>query len=348
MISTGSVERFLPGKVILVDTNEYYTGSGGLAEQMGCIQLAYGNGVRYRLPPENGDSWLIDIRPAAGLFFTDAYFTLLKPVVREYRLKQPGLWLWSLASGVVILTEQGGKARRLTPGINLIVNRGIAFEIAYESAAPIRWTSMLLFEDCLVRYFQDNFAEQPFSLAAAKRWKPFLYNTPDLVMVFEQLKYAVRTAFDNSLPMAYYQCKMGEILAFILRNRQNEGYWKDYVEKRRDPKHMTYQNRKYIWKAKAELDKNILNPPSLEQLAIIAGMSESRLRRYFQYWYGVSIAEYVRREKLKHALRLLWHDDLSIGNIAALVGYESASKFSLAFKKIYQVTPREVRRSFQI
>ena len=329
-------------------TNEYLTGSEGLAGQLGCRKFVYGNGLRYNLPPENGDSWLIEMHPAAGLFLNDAHFTLLEPVTRKYDIEQPGIWLWSLASGSITLIEKGQKARRLLPGMNLIINRSKPFEIVYEAADPIWWTSMMLFDDCFDRYFQAHPLEQPFASAALKSWKTALYNTPDVVMAFEQLKFSIRNAFDTILPLLYYECKMGEILAFILRNTLNEQYWKAYLERSRNQNHITYQNRKYIWKVKAELDKNILRPPSLEQLAFVAGMSESKLRRYFRQWYGVTIAEYVRRGKLEHALRLLWHDDLSISNIAAIAGYESASKFSLAFKKVYHVTPREVRRSFQL
>lgn len=71
----------------------------------------------------------------------------------------------------------------------------------------------------------------------------------------------------------------------------------------------------------------------MEALAAIAGMGATKLRQSFKLWYGMTIAEYIRQQKLKYALRLLSDDDRSISNIAALIGYESASKFAMAFKK---------------
>ncbi|MCS4471567.1 helix-turn-helix domain-containing protein [Clostridium botulinum] len=39
---------------------------------------------------------------------------------------------------------------------------------------------------------------------------------------------------------------------------------------------------------------------------------------------------------------------MSIHNIATTLGYESASKFSAAFKKIYGITPSAFRKSFNL
>jgi AraC-like DNA-binding protein len=330
-----------------VDTNEYLTGNAGLAGQLSCSTRDFGNGVLYGLPPQNGNSWLVDIHPAAGLFFTDAYFTLLESVVREYQMEQPGLWLWSVASGDITIVENGKKTRKLEAGIHVLVNQGKPFKIIYGTEQPMWYTSMLVFHDYLGRYLKAHPLESPFYLVEAVCWKPFQYNTPDVVMVLEQLKYAIRNG-DAPPPFMYYESKLGELLSLIVRNMQYQDLWKDYLKKNRNQKHLTYQNRKYIWKVKEELDKNILQPPSMEQLIVLAEMGATKLRQSFKLWYGITIAEYIRQEKLKHALRLLSVDDLSISNIAATIGYESASKFALAFKKVYHVTPSEVRKSFLI
>ncbi|SFM11971.1 helix-turn-helix transcriptional regulator [Pelosinus propionicus] len=319
-----------------MNTDEYLTGNAGLAGQLNCSKKDFGNGVIYWLPPQNGNSWLVDIHPAAGLFFTDVYFTLLEPLVREYQMEHPGLWLWSVTGGDLTIIENGKKAHKLKPGIHVLVNQGKPFKIIY-GTEPIRYTSVLVFDDCLTRYLK----------AEAACWKPFQYNTPDVVMVFEQLKYAIRNGIAPP-PFMYYESKLGELLSLIVRNMQYPHLWEDYLKKNRNQKHLTYQNRKYIWRVKEEIDKNILQPPSMEQLIALAEMGATKLRQSFKLWYGITIAEYIRQEKLKHALRLLSVDELSISNIAATVGYESASKFALAFKKVYHVTPSEVRKSFLI
>lgn len=325
-------------------TNEYMLGTGELAAQLNCKKADYGNGIEYKLPPENEDNWIIDIHPAPGLFVTNAYFTLLESVTREYDIPQMCIWLCSFDRGDVTIIEKGKKARRLQQGIHLVVNRGQSIKVIFASVEPIWYTSVLVFEDFIAAYLKDRSLEQPFSLTDAITWQSAHYNTPDLVMVFEQIKYAVRSA---TVPMLYYESKIGELLALIFRNTQHGWYWKNYLGKK-NQKNITYQDMKYIWLVKAELDKNILTPPTIQQLTNIAEMGSTKLRQCFKLLYKVTIADYIREGKMKHAMRLLSHDDMSIHNIATTVGYDSASKFTVAFKKVHGFVPSEFRKSFRL
>jgi len=51
---------------------------------------------------------------------------------------------------------------------------------------------------------------------------------------------------------------------------------------------------------------------------------------------------------MEQAIRFLSHDEMSIHNIGTTLGYESASKFSAAFKKVYGITPSAFRKSFNL
>lgn len=325
-------------------TNEYLLGNGELAEQLGCKKSEYGNSILYKLPPANGNSWIIDIHPAPGLFVTNAFFQLLEPVTRTYAITQTGLWLCSWDSGDATIIEIGKKARKLCQGIHLVVNRGQMIKVIFSAAEPIWYTSVLLFDDFLTGYLKGRPLEEGFTSAAATAWKNPQYNTPDLVMVFEQIKYAIR---DATVPMLYYEGKIGEILALIMRNIQHEAYYKTHFKKHR-PEHLTYQNLQYILRVKSALDKDILNPPTIEALTAIAEMGATKLRQCFKILYKMTIAQYVRQEQMNYALRLLSHDNMSICNIAGIVGYDSASQFTVAFKKVHGFAPSEIRKSFRI
>ncbi len=162
------------------------------------------------------------------------------------------------------------------------------------------------------------------------------------MMVFDQLKQSL---MNGCLPLIYYESKAIEILTLIQRNASYKYYWERHLQSERK-NHLTYQNRKFIWKVKDQIDKDILHPPKIEQLALLAEMSITKLNHYFKLWYKVTIADYIRREKMSYAMRLLWDDDKSIRNIASVIGYENASKFSIAFKKIHGFSPRHIRKSF--
>lgn len=325
-----------------MDQNIYRTGNRELAGQFGAQPEAFRSGTAYRLPAGHGDNWLVDIYPAPGLILTDTHFYLQEPVVREYAIAEPGLWLCSFNSGDMTIVETGKKARQLRPGIHLLVNRGQPFKIIYGAGTWQCYTGMWLFGDYITAQTAGGLAGQSFIPEDALAWQSPQYDTPELLLVFEQLKASVRNA---AAPLPYYEHKACEILLLILRNIQDEYWWKKHQKSERK-KHLTYHDRKFIIKVKEELDGNILAPPSAAELAVMVQMNLSKLQRCFKLWYGLSIAGYVREERMKYAMRLLWNDDLSIKNIAATVGYENAGKFTAAFKCVHGYSPQDIRKSF--
>jgi AraC-like DNA-binding protein len=330
-------------------TNEYFDGNAELAAQLGCTKDSgelsrCPKGITYVFPPENEDSWFIDIHPKPGLFVSDAYFMLYQPVARTYEIEQPGLFLCSVESGDVTLFERGKKARQMRQGIHLLVNQGKPFKVVFGNEKHIRYTGVWVFADFISKYLQDREWKESLTINDALTWPSHYYNTPELLLHFQQLRFAIR---GGVTPLMYFESKVIAILSLILCAVQTPKH-AEWFQKKERPKHVTYQNQQFIWKVKAELDKEILNPPPVKQLATIAGMGTTKLRILFKSCYGMSIADYVRREKMNYALRLLWHDEMSIQNISSLLGYARPSKFTEAFKKIHGLTPRQVRQSFNL
>ena len=83
---------------------------------------------------------------------------------------------------------------------------------------------------------------------------------------------------------------------------------------------------------------------SLEQLSHIACMSISKLKSTFKRMYGTSITEFIQARRMGQAEHLLAATDLTIGQVAQSVGYMSASRFSVLFKKSSGLLPLEFRK----
>jgi transcriptional regulator GlxA family with amidase domain len=79
------------------------------------------------------------------------------------------------------------------------------------------------------------------------------------------------------------------------------------------------------------------------QVCKAASLSERSLRRRFQGLIGMSWTEYRQRSRLIRAMTLLESRHRRIGNVAALVGFESASAFSSAFSLFVGESPRDYR-----
>lgn len=84
---------------------------------------------------------------------------------------------------------------------------------------------------------------------------------------------------------------------------------------------------------------------TIESLAHQFFMDSSTLKREFRQAYGLPIATYLKEYRIKKAMELLANTELSIGDIAAQVGYETQSKFTVAFKSMTQLSPSEYRHS---
>ena len=82
---------------------------------------------------------------------------------------------------------------------------------------------------------------------------------------------------------------------------------------------------------------------SLAHLAKEHHISVTQLQKLFRQVYGMPVYHYVREYRLEQAAVELSSSDRRVVEIALNAGYDSASKFSEAFKKRYHVTPSAFR-----
>lgn len=82
-------------------------------------------------------------------------------------------------------------------------------------------------------------------------------------------------------------------------------------------------------------------PPSLLQLAAIAGINEFKLKRGFKELFNHTVFGYLAEVRLEMARRALLQKQKNVTQIAFELGYASLQHFSAAFKKKFGVSPRE-------
>jgi len=82
---------------------------------------------------------------------------------------------------------------------------------------------------------------------------------------------------------------------------------------------------------------------SVEALASAAGLSRSQFSERFTAVLQMAPARYVATWRMNLARRWLTHERLSVGELAARLGYDSEAAFSRAFKRIIGVPPAELR-----
>lgn len=160
-----------------------------------------------------------------------------------------------------------------------------------------------------------------------------------------QTNQIILTKALEKVAMEILNCKMNAPAAdFFFKAKANE--WVSIVID-------TYLNRKK-YKIESDdnkaledvarfLDDHFAMNVNQETLEKISKMSGTKLKNFFKEKYGQSITEYTQRKRMNVAETLLLNTDLPIKEIAESVGYSSASKFSIYYKRYKGKLPSEVR-----
>jgi len=90
-----------------------------------------------------------------------------------------------------------------------------------------------------------------------------------------------------------------------------------------------------------KLDQRI----TIEELSREYLINPTTLKTAFKAVYGTSLAAHIKTHRMEQAARLLRETDKSIAEIAQAVGYDSQSRFTTAFKSVFQLLPKEYRKT---
>ena len=92
------------------------------------------------------------------------------------------------------------------------------------------------------------------------------------------------------------------------------------------------------------IEDHLTEKLTVEEIAGQVYLSPTFLQSVFKDNFGIPLAEYVRSQKLKRALELLYNTEKRISDIAYDCGFEHESSFIRSFKREFGMTPGEARR----
>ncbi len=92
------------------------------------------------------------------------------------------------------------------------------------------------------------------------------------------------------------------------------------------------------------MDREFATPLTLDRLAFAAGYSKYHFARAFTSVYGESPRSYLMRRRIERAKDLLRAANLTVTEVAALVGFESLGTFSARFKRLVGESPSAYAR----
>jgi AraC-like DNA-binding protein len=115
------------------------------------------------------------------------------------------------------------------------------------------------------------------------------------------------------------------------------------VSKKEGGTYINEKDLKKMQKMEAHLLQNWHLPnPSIKEAAELMYMSESKFKKLFKTVFGKSYYTYFLQIKLTHCMELLQSGKYSVAEVAYMAGYNSPSKFTEIFKRVYTIIPSSV------
>ena len=149
---------------------------------------------------------------------------------------------------------------------------------------------------------------------------------------------SIFSAFFNQpeeLKLSYQKIKTMELLLYLGKT--------ELTSSQRLSEYKTEQIR-IIREIHDQLTLHMEQRITIEELSRKYLINPTTLKTAFKSIYGTSIAAHIKEHRMEQAAKMLRESEMSIAEIAKAVGYDSQSKFSIAFKSFFNVLPREYRK----
>jgi transcriptional regulator GlxA family with amidase domain len=96
------------------------------------------------------------------------------------------------------------------------------------------------------------------------------------------------------------------------------------------------------------MEQHIDDELTIDNIADAVGLSRRQLERLFMIEAGTSPAQAYTKLRMKKAKSLVKHTNATFVDIANDVGFNNASHFSRAFRRLYGISPSKVRAAAKL
>ena len=188
-----------------------------------------------------------------------------------------------------------------------------------------------------VQHFHSLFSSDEiygFNIDNLKGGKPIIETkelSPTLQMIVQQI---YSNNLNNSLKSLYLKGKVYELLSLYFNvNQENSLANCPFMA-----------NEETVLKIKQIKDiiiENMADPPSLEELSKMVGLNIKKIKMGFKELYGLPVFTFLTNYKMETAKKILLEENQNVNEVSLQMGYSNSSHFIAAFKKKYNITPKQ-------
>jgi AraC-like DNA-binding protein len=251
-------------------------------------------------------------------------------------LRLDGLALTTMLRGKKVMHLPDRPAFDYLPGETVVVGEDELMEIDFPEACLCQPTQCLAVAiapdtirqtvDLLNERYPRAESHTPWALAGPEY--AHLTNTPELTGTLERLVAVSRTTDTAKDVLAGFTLQ--ELLVRLMQTQARGLIFHDYA------RHLTtHRFAAVVQYIKAHLAENL----SVDKLSALACMSKANFFRLFKREFGLTPVEYIVRERLAEAKRLLRQPLASVADVCLRAGFNNLSYFQALFKKHEGLTP---------
>ncbi len=260
-------------------------------------------------------------------------------------LRLGSLALTTMLRGKKVMHLPGRPAFDYLPGESVVVGEDELMEIDFPDAtagAPTQCLAVAIAPDTIrhtVELLNERYpraeAHTPWALAGPEH--AHLTNTPELTGTLERLVAVSRTTDAAKDVLAGFTLQ--ELLVRLMQTQARQLIFRDYA------RHLTsHRFAAVVQYIKQHLAENL----SVDKLSALACMSKATFFRVFKREFGLTPIEYIIRERLGEAKRLLRQPLTNVADVCLRAGFNNLSHFQSLFKKYEGLTPGAYKKQIQL
>ncbi len=262
-------------------------------------------------------------------------------VAHRVPLRLGGLALTTMLRGKKVMHLPDRPAFDYLPGESVVVDKGELMEIDFPDACLCQPTQCLAvtIAPATIRHTVDLLNERYPRVEAHTPWSlagpdyAHLTNTPELTSTLERLVAVARTTDANKDVLAGFTLQ--ELLVRLMQTQARQLIFHDYA------RHLTTHRFAAVV---SYIKQHLAESLTIDKLSALACMSKATFFRLFKREFGLTPVEFIIRERLGEAKRLLRHPLASVADVCLRAGFNNLSYFQSLFKKYEGVTPGAYRK----
>ncbi len=309
-------------------------------------------------PKENHTLYKNEDKPDLGYFikysregyydFGIGDYSIASNFTLSFEHKEELMRFGTVYTGETVFKIDNNPVSSFTPSSFFVVEKEIKGQQAWKKGQHFHGAEITIYKKYFDEIIKPNFSNtinfDNFISNFTYRYLPL-----EIISIIQSLRSLAEV---NRLNPIYLESKILESIALlsneIYSSRENAfsnqlNYGDIKIGKNRYVT-LTASDANAIKKAHDILTKEACNPPTIKSLSKMVFLNEQKLKAGFSAKYHMSIGEYTTSIRMAMAENLLSTTDLSINEIANVVGYNYSGNFVKMFKKIHGKTPLAFRK----